>query len=72
MFDVGSSLAGALADNAQKISQASSQTARAGTALGESGSENAMAAIANAAVFSEALMNAVHARLAEIKSVAHQ
>jgi hypothetical protein len=72
MFDVGLSLAAALQSAGQQIAQASSTTARAGTPLGEPGSETAMAAIARTAVFSEALLNAVHARLAEIKTAAHQ
>ncbi|HZZ65320.1 MAG TPA: hypothetical protein VFE17_07475 [Candidatus Baltobacteraceae bacterium] len=72
MFDVGLSLAPALRNAGEQIAQASATTARAGTSLGEARSEAAMAAIARTAVFSEALLNAVHARLAEIKSAAHQ
>lgn len=72
MFDVGSSLATALQNAGQRIAQVSSTTARAGTPLGQARSETAMADLARTAVFTEALLNAVHARLAELKSVAHQ
>jgi hypothetical protein len=66
MFDVGDSLAPALRSAQQQFDTASEQTARA-NATG-AGSDAAMTATAHAALFSEALLAALHARLAEVKA----
>lgn len=64
MFDVADSLAGPLAAAQQRLSAAASATARSQTA-----NNGRMADVAQQAIFSEVLMNAMHARLAELKSV---
>jgi len=66
MFDVGDSLAPAVRRAQQQLETASEQTARA-NATGR-GAEAAMTATAHAALFSEALLAALHARLAEVKA----
>lgn len=66
MFDVGDSLAPAVRRAQQQLDTASEQTARA-NASGR-GAEAAMTATAHAALFSEALLAALHARLAEVKA----
>ena len=43
--------------------------AAAATALNAGGNQSRMADVAQEAIFTEVLMNAMHARLAEIKSV---
>lgn len=68
MFDVGDSLAPAVRRVQQQLDTASEQTARA-NASGR-GAETAMTATAHAALFSEALLAALHARLAEVKAAA--
>lgn len=70
MFDVGESLRASLEGAQSTLLQAQSQLARSGA--GGSGSENGavMAQTARAALFEEALLNAEHARLAEVKAVA--
>lgn len=69
MFDVAQPLLSALARSRDNLQAAAAATARAQTPLGSSRSDAAMAAVAERAIFQEALMNAMHARLAEIKSV---
>lgn len=64
MFDVADSLAGPLAAAQERLSAAASATARSQTA-----NNSRMAQVAQQAIFSEVLMNAMHARLAELKSV---
>jgi hypothetical protein len=71
MFDVAASLNGALGEAREGLAQAAMQTARSQTSLGSARTDAAMAAVAQKAIFTEALLNAVHARLAEIKSVTH-
>jgi hypothetical protein len=70
MFDVGDSLRGALAEAGNRLRDAQGTVARAnaGGAAGRA-ADAAMAQTAQAAIFSEALLNAEHARLEEIKAV---
>ncbi len=68
MFDVADSLAPALRGAQQRLEDAASQTAHA-NATG-TGTDAAMTATARAALFSEALLAALHARLAEVKAAA--
>jgi hypothetical protein len=68
MFDVGSSLAPAVRRAQQQLDTASEETVRA-NATGR-GAEAAMTATARAALFGEALLAALHARLAEVKAAA--
>jgi hypothetical protein len=71
MFDVADSLRNALDAARRSLSDAQNDVARAnaGQAAGRN-ADAAMARTAAAAIFSEALLSAEHARLAEIKSVA--
>jgi hypothetical protein len=71
MFDVAASLNDAVSLAQRDLNGAASATARAQTALGGTRVDAAMAGVARKAIFSEALLNAVHARLAEIKNVTH-
>lgn len=71
MFDVAAPLFNALVQSGNGLQRDAAATARSQTPYGAARSEGAMAALAERAIFQEALMNAVHARLAEIKSVAH-
>lgn len=50
---------------------AATDVARTQTQPGSPRSDRVLAAAAERAVFTEALLNAVHARLSEIKSVTH-
>lgn len=70
MFDVGESLRGALDNAHEQLRDAQADVARAnaGGAAGRAG-DAAMARTARAAIFSEALLEAEHARFAEIKAV---
>jgi hypothetical protein len=70
MFDVGNSLEGALKRAHLELREAQSRVAAA-NAGGPSGrnADAAMALTAEAAIFTEALLSAEHARLEEIKSV---
>jgi hypothetical protein len=70
MFDVGSSLRDALATARLRLlgAQAALARANAGEAPGRS-ADTAMAQTAQAAIFSEALLAAQHARLEELKTV---
>jgi len=70
MFDVGDSLRGALDGARTRLNDAQAAVARANA--GENSgraADAAMAQTAQAAIFSEALLNAERARLAEIKAV---
>jgi hypothetical protein len=70
MFDVGESLRGALTRASDGL--AAAQAAVAGANAGAEparAADAAMAQTARAAIFTEALLEAQHARLAEIKSV---
>lgn len=71
MFDVAAPLINALTQSRDGLQDAASQTARSQTPYGSSRSDAAMAGVAEHAIFQEALLNAMHARLAEIKSVTH-
>lgn len=68
MFDVARSLAPGLANADRQMKRAAAQLARANVgdraALGR-----AMASGARTALFEEALLGAIHARLAELRSV---
>ncbi len=69
MFDVAPQLESAI-DTAQiHLANAAETAARAGTNLGGATSDLIMAQFAERAIFSEALLSAMHARFAEIKSV---
>jgi hypothetical protein len=70
MFDVGDSLRGALDGARTRLNdaQAAVAHANAGENSGRA-ADAAMAQTAQAAIFSEALLNAERARLAEIKAV---
>lgn len=71
MFDVAAPLLNALTESRDRLGTAASATARAQTPYGPSRTDAAMAGAAEKAIFQEALLNAVHSRLAEIKSVTH-
>ncbi len=68
MFDIASSLMRALGGARESLRDAASATARAQTSLGTTQSDGAMSQIAERAIFSEALLAAMHARLEEIKT----
>lgn len=63
---------GALSSARDGLSFAASATALAQTPYGSARSDAAMAGVAEHAIFTEALLNAVHSRLAEVKSVTRQ
>ncbi|MGA7355744.1 MAG: hypothetical protein WA431_10455 [Candidatus Cybelea sp.] len=71
MYDVGDSLREAFVDARNRLQEDQARVARAnaGQAPGR-GADAAMAATAQAAIFTEALLAAERARFAEIKSVA--
>jgi hypothetical protein len=69
MFDVAASLNGALSLAESGLTGAALATSRAQTPLGSARTDASMASAAQQAIFTEALLNAIHARLAEIKSV---
>lgn len=69
MFDLAPQLASALQAANEQLGTSASKTARAETNLGERTSDRTMASLAQAAIFSEALLSAIRARLQEIKSV---
>jgi hypothetical protein len=71
MFDVAGPLMNALNASRDNLAAAASATARSQTPFGGSRPDAAMASAAEKAIFTEALMNSIHARLAEIKSVTH-
>jgi len=64
MLDVADSLQGPLNAAQHRLTDAASATA-----LNSANSNARMADVAQEAIFTEVLMNAMHARLAEIKSV---
>ena len=70
MFDVAESLRGGLASAAARLHQAQGVIARANAGEGGRSADAAMAQTAQAAIFDEALLGAMHARLEEIKAVA--
>ncbi|MDQ2864655.1 MAG: hypothetical protein M3R51_00355 [Candidatus Eremiobacteraeota bacterium] len=69
MFDVSDSLRCGLAAAQERLAQAQSSLADANTGPGGRSLDAAMSATARAAIFNEALLGAVHARLAELKTV---
>lgn len=69
MFDEGTSLSLGLQTAASRLHDAQEAVARANAGAGGRGADAAMAQTARAAIFNEALLAAVHARLAEIKAV---
>lgn len=71
MFDVAESLTDALNRSGSGLADAAAATALAQTPFGASRSDAAMAGAAQTAIFQEVLLNAMHSRLAEIKSVTH-
>lgn len=71
MFDVAAPLMNALTAAGERLAGAASATSRSQTPLGGSRTDAAMADVAQQAIFTEALLSAAHARLAEIKSVTH-
>jgi hypothetical protein len=71
MFDVAARLMDALTESREGLESAASTTARAQTPYGPTRSDAAMAGVAEKAIFAEALLSAMHARLAEIKNVTH-
>lgn len=71
MFDVAGYLLSALTRSREGLGDAAAATSRAQTPYGPARSDAGMAGVAEKAIFQEALMNAMHARLAEIKNVTH-
>jgi|GEM_PF-1113840 uncharacterized protein YukE len=69
MFDTSDSLQGGLQSAATRLRAEQDIVARANAGEGGRGSDAAMAQTAQAAIFDEALLSALHARLEEIKSV---
>jgi hypothetical protein len=70
MFDLGDSLRGAFALAERRLHGALSAVARADAGGMGRGAAAAMATTAQAAIFTEALLAAEHARLEEVKAVA--
>jgi len=69
MFDVGESLQSGLTAAQDRLRDAQSAVANANAGHGGRSTDAAMAQTARAAIFSEALLGAMHARLSELKSV---
>ncbi|MEO9263385.1 MAG: hypothetical protein ABI282_04780 [Candidatus Baltobacteraceae bacterium] len=69
MFDVSDSLRSGLRDAQVRLGAAQGALAKSSVGNGGHSADEAMAQTAQAAIFDEALMNAVRARLSEIKSV---
>ena len=69
MFDVADSLRGGLQTAAERLAQAQRTVARANAGEGGRAADAAMAQTAQAAIFDEALLGAMHARLEELKTV---
>jgi hypothetical protein len=70
MFDVGESLRGGLSAADERIRAAQLRVAQSTAQPGGRGADAAMAQAARAALFDEALLGALHARLQEIKAAA--
>lgn len=68
-MDIAPQLVSALAETRARLAGDGALAARAQTGLGAPASDVTMAALAQSAIFSEALMAAVHSRLEEIKAV---
>jgi hypothetical protein len=71
MFDVADTLMAALAGARTDLSVAAGAVSRSQTGFGPQRTDSVLASAAGRAIFTEALLGAVHARLAEIKSVTH-
>jgi hypothetical protein len=69
MFDIGESLDRGLARAQQRLHDAQSAVAEANAGHGGRSTDAAMAQTARAAIFSEALLSAIHSRLEEVKAV---
>lgn len=70
MFDAADSLRGGLQVAAERLGQAQAAVAHANAGEGGRTCDAAMAQTAQAAIFEEALVAAMHARLEEVKAVA--
>jgi hypothetical protein len=70
MFDVGESLEEGFAAAAERMRVAQERVAAANAGRNGRGVDSAMATAAQTALFDEALLSAVHARLEEVKAVA--
>jgi hypothetical protein len=68
-MDIAPQLQSSLAQTRSRLAGDAALAARAQTSLGTPASDVTMAALAESAIFSEALMAAMHARLEEIKAV---
>ena len=71
MFYTADSLMKALGIARTDLSAAAGAVSRSQTSFGPSRTDGVLASAAGRAIFTEALLNAVHARLAEIKAVTH-
>ncbi|HTC30521.1 MAG TPA: hypothetical protein VK702_07300 [Candidatus Acidoferrum sp.] len=69
MFDVAESLRSGLDSAQARLQQAQGVVARANASVGGRSADAAMAQTAQAAIFDEALLGAMHARLEELKAV---
>ena len=69
MFDVGDSLQSGMAIAQARLRDAQAAVANANAGHGGRATDAALAQSAQAAIFSEALLGAMHARLSELKSV---
>jgi hypothetical protein len=69
MFDVADSLRSGLQTAQRQLHDAQATVARANAGEGSRSVDAAMAGTARAAIFQEALLGAIHARLQEIKGV---
>ncbi|MBV8727591.1 MAG: hypothetical protein JO233_07380 [Candidatus Eremiobacteraeota bacterium] len=69
MFDFAPQLASALRQGADQLQRSAATAALAETNLGASTSNRTMASLAQAAIFTETLLNAIRARLQEIRLV---
>ena len=69
MFDVAQSLQDGLAGAQARVRDAQAAVARANAGHAGRSTDAAMAQTARAAIFTEALLGAVHARLEEVKAV---
>ena len=69
MFDVADSLRGGLDAASDRLRDAQRTVARANAGEGGRSADAAMAQTAQAAIFDEALLGAVHARFEELKAV---
>ena len=68
-MDIAPQLQTALDRSRADLASEAGRAARAQTSLGTRATDATMAALAQAAIFSEALLSAIHARMEEIKSV---